>query len=101
MATGGSEVISISKFDGSASTDTAKCWLAKFELYVKYKRLNNEAVLASFPLHLNGQAFDWYLLFEHLATKSGSDFEQLTQAFLKRYGPDNRKYVGEKACIVE
>ena len=38
----------------------AKCWVSKFELYCKFKKCNDAAKLAVFPLRLADTCFDWY-----------------------------------------
>ena len=84
--------IFIDSFAGKGNEDFAVSWIAKFELYCKFKKLTDEQKLVSFPLRLSNQAFEWYTT---LPEETRDDYT----AFLTRYGPDKRVQFEQKKAL--
>ncbi|XP_069133378.1 uncharacterized protein [Argopecten irradians] len=79
------ELTLIQPFTGDSSDD-AKLWITRFQLFVKTKGFNQHKAKTVLPLFLKDGALRWYMSLPDTITE---DYETLTNAFLQRYGPDD------------
>ncbi|CAG2252219.1 unnamed protein product [Mytilus edulis] len=61
-------------------------WWTMFENYIKLQNYQNEAALAAFSFHVEGQASTWY---HSLPTATRDDLTNLKAAFLDRFKHHN------------
>ena len=85
--------ILIDSFAGKGNEEFAVSWIAKFELYCKFKKLTDNQKLVSFLMKLSNQAFEWHTT---LPEETRDDYTAMKAAFLTRYGPDKHVQFEQK-----
>lgn len=77
----------IQPFCGNTEKEDAKLWLTRFQLFANTKGLTANKAKSTLPLFFKENALRWYI---SLPDNVKDDFDSLKDAFLNRYGPDER-----------